>query len=442
MTRTLTRVALAALLTVSLAATIGSAPTAAATESGECIQNDALQTGNISATAIEVDSFEVRLSYELADGEDLTVRLPGGGTIVSASGFKNTSDGGWKVDGSTNTPEIVYSTDDAPAMDSSDGFYRTPNHPVGEVNLTAPEGVVSRSVMYLGGKYSVHTDENGCETIRVVAPCNTQSKVESARVASQVANASEALDVGHRHDETTLFAAERGPKAGGRYYHRGDAVVRASHSSDASRSTWIHEYVHSRQDFRTVNDMKWFVEASATYYSVELRRQSGSFSNEQYNRAFAVARTGIHNGVLTDSDGPHYQKGALVLHELDRRIKASGENSSLEDVFYRLNAGYDDEGVSYEEFRTIVAEESDTSTAQWLDEHVRTDANPEYHAVPEKPLWESFDAPDIVNGGIGFAEWFAGRMAGLPTALPSAIADFFGLSPDEPTCSTGVTSAG
>lgn len=431
MTRELARVALAALLAVSLAATVGSAPAAA--EPTDCVQNDALQTGNISATAEQVNDSTVRVEYDLSDAENLTVALHSDASVMSTEGFQENADGDYEADGSTATPSIEYASTGLSKLGYAQDTYRTPDHPVGEVNMTTSDGVVSRDLMYLGGHYAVYEDSNGCETIRVVVPCDTTLASEPEQVVEQQMNASRAFDVGHRYDTVTMFAVEDQPSDGatGIAYQKGDTTVWAARPTDTGDSTWLHEYVHSRQGFRTADDMDWFTEASATYYSSELPRQNDSISNRTYNNEFKYT---TDDGVLTDPHAgayTHYQKGALVLHELDARIQnASDGESSLEDVFRRLNEEYSGEEVTYQQFRSLVVEEADEDTAQWLDEYAKTSANPEYSALPQESFWESITLPSIadVTGGIG--DWVSNRIDGIA-----------GLFSDEPSCSHGATPA-
>lgn len=432
MTRTLTRIALTALLALVLAAAVGSAPAAAA-EPTDCVENTALQTGNISATATQVEDSTVRVEYDLGSASDLTVALHSDASVMDYGGFEKTSDGDYRADGSTSTPWIEYASTGLSKHGYAQDTYRTPDHPVGEVNMTTSDGIVSRDLMFLGGHYHVHTVENGCETIRLIVPCDTRLSASPEAVVEQQLNASKTLDVGHRYDEVTMFAVENQPKDGvtGLAYQKGDTTVWAARSVDSPRSTWLHEYVHSRQGFSTADDMDWFTEASATYYSSEIPRERGSISNRSYNAAFAFSKS---SGVLTDPHAgsfTHYQKGAFVLHEIDRRIRnASGGENSLEDVFRRLNSEYSGQDVTYSEFRGIVAEEGDEETAQWLDEHAKTSANPEHHELPEESFWASFTFPSIgdVAGGIG--DWVSNRIDGIA-----------GLFSDEPSCSHGADPA-
>lgn len=428
MTRGLARVALAAVLALSLVVVAGTGPAAAAEPTG-CVENTALQTGNISATATEVDESTVRVQYDLGTAENLTVALHADASVMDYAGFEKTSDGDYRANGSTQTPWIEYASTGLSKHGYAQDTYRTPDHPVGEVNMTTSDGIVSRDLMYLGGHYHVHTVENGCETIRLIVPCDTRLRASPAAVVEQQLNASKSLDVGHRYDVMTMFAVENQPSNGvtGLAYQKGDTVVWAVRPVESARSTWLHEYIHSRQGFSTADDMDWFTEASATYYSSEIPRERDSISNRSYNSAFAFSTT---SGVLTDPHAgslTHYYKGTLVLHELDRRIRdVSGGENSLEDVFRRLNTEYADQDVTYSEFRALVAEEGDEATAQWLDEHAKTSANPEHHELPEQSFWERLTFPSVGDAITGFGDWVSNRVTGL-----------VGLFSDDVTCSHG-----
>lgn len=98
-----------------------------------------------------------------------------------------------------------------------------------------------------------------------------------------------------------------------------------------------------------------------------------------------------------------YRKGALVLAELDHRIRtASNGSQSLETVVATMNE--QDDPVTYREFRSIVANQSDTETAEWLDTAVKTSETPGFTPKEEQRGFDIealFDSIDDRLDGLG-----------------------------------------
>ena len=175
-----------------------------------------------------------------------------------------------------------------------------------------------------------------------------------------------------------------------------DAWVFAS----ADRATYLHEYVHVEQEFRSGTRMAWFGEASASYLTRYLSMTyglSGVFPFEVF--ATLVDRRGGTAGdaVLTRPETwghyTEYRAGRTLLAALDARIRerTDGRRSFL-DVFARLNRNSDlanasqwtrqvHTHASYRELRTVVAALAGDATARWLDEHVTTPARPSVRAT-------------------------------------------------------------
>ena len=97
-------------------------------------------------------------------------------------------------------------------------------------------------------------------------------------VLDSLADASNALRVGDRDDEVFVVAAPTsGVQWGVRGYQTGesDLWVRDVEPVDSAENPWVHEYVHTRQDFALDPEMRWFREASASYYAALLTYEQG-----------------------------------------------------------------------------------------------------------------------------------------------------------------------
>lgn len=425
------RAAIQILLAIMLASTVAFvAPAAASDNPQDCVQNNRTSTGSINGTVqlTDADNHRIQIEYDAAPSTDdkFTVDIHPS-NVVSDTGFVEAGDGSLEWDNSTNAPSVTYES--APVgADDKDPVYRAPWHS-DTVALNTDTGLVSQGLMYLGDHYHVYTRDHGCETIRIVASCKTELAAEPKELLDGLEASASQFDAGNRYEEVTFFPVEysSGATVAGQAFGS-DLAVKADTEVNRSGSVWVHEYIHARQGWEVERgNMTWFAEASASYYSAELPRRAGSDSNSSYN---TWLEDGGSDKVLAepyDPDREFYDKGPLVLHELDQRIRdASNGEHSLDDVFRRVNEDHSNDPVTYAEFRSIVASLSSHSTANWLDEHVETEKSPEYDPLYEESFWESFELPSASDVVSDTRNWVSDRVASLT-----------GFFSDDPVCLHG-----
>lgn len=110
----------------------------------------------------------------------------------------------------------------------------------------------------------------------------------------------------------------------------------------------IHEYIHLTQDYIPSEDMRWFVEAEAEYYTLYIQQAEGELSAGRYNAAMLRRYVKGHiygektlseiptSEVSTDNPVPYF-KGSLVLSSLDEEIRERTDgNKTLINVSIRL----------------------------------------------------------------------------------------------------------
>ncbi len=145
-------------------------------------------------------------------------------------------------------------------------------------------------------------------------------------------------------------------------------------------NVWIHEYVHTRQDYDLAADLRWFTEASATYYAALATFEQDRISFDRFRDLLARGERSIHaDSVLADPDSwqrnANYHVGALVSGELDRRLRlATDRERSLQTVLSRLNAA--SETLSAARFRSIVADAADETVASAAERFTETAERP------------------------------------------------------------------
>ena len=299
---------------------------------------------------------------------------------VEAKGFEPAADSEddeevWAWDGETAEPSLTYSMNANETVDgrgplATGGTYRfvdagewalvqTPRTAAGwsytgeysgqvrleRENTVAGEGVASRTMAFLGA-YEERVHEGNGQRYRLIVPETADLDATPEEVFGVFEGASTALQVGARDDEVFAIAAPtddvswavRGIQTGG-----ADLWVRDEEPAGTAADVWTHEYVHTRQAYRTGADARWITEASATYYAALFALDRGAADFDEFERTLARGeREPDASAVLVDPgtwDGnPDYTKGALVAGEIDREIRLATDGSaSLATVLRDLN---------------------------------------------------------------------------------------------------------
>jgi len=266
------------------------------------------------------------------------------------------------------------------------------------------DGIYGDRYALVGPHESISHRAHG-QQFRIVTPAGTEIGPDVTAVQSSLASASRRLQVGDRDDSVLLFGLPEGVRSGGESVPaRDEAWVRADSAVNDPNNVWVHEYVHTRQDFELTSEMRWFREASAEYYAARLTYDQGRISRQAMLDHLAGPDKPES---LTDpaawSDGRlPYTKGARVLAVLDRNIRQSTDGrQSLADVFRLMNQR--DDRVSYATFRDLVAAVAGHRMDAWLDRYVAGDhAAPSVHGPPARTSTAGFlpVATDLLGVGV------------------------------------------
>lgn len=147
--------------------------------------------------------------------------------------------------------------------------------------------------------------------------------------------------------------------------------------------TLIHEYIHTRQDYRMEKEVRWTAEASAVYFTALISKEIGLISYEEFLRRI---KTGQDARKILVEPGPsrNYTKGCRVLAALDVKIRSSsnGENT-VQDVFAKM---VEAKRVSTEEFYGFIEEVAGESMDEWLHKYTTTREVPRLPEAPELNL--------------------------------------------------------
>jgi len=334
---------------------------------------------------------------------ELETTLPPDATVTATDGFSR-GDGGYVWDGETADPSVTYRLPANRTRDRSgprsDGEYLfADTGPWALVKIpqvgaswtwrggervtaarqttVAGEGVAGDRMTFLGAHTERRRTANG-QTFRLVVPEQATLAASPADIFDSVADVSERLRVGTPDDNVLMIAAPTTVEWSvfGLQTGEADFWVRDSEPVDSANNVWVHELVHTRQEYEQTAETRWFTEASASYYAALFTLQQGRVGFDEFSdRLRAGERQSV---VLSDpttwsNDAP-YRKGALVAGDIDRRVRLASDGGTLQSVFRALNARED--GATAAEFRQIVTRVSDESVAAATDRYTTTTDTP------------------------------------------------------------------
>lgn len=388
-------------------------PAAAATTDDTIVR-----TTTLSLTPDQPGSVEATVSFDVPSNVgSLTTTVPDDATVLSTTGFERTDDGDYSWDGDGPDPQLTmdlpanetgvglrdvtfdaageslesgyefvdtgpWAIVSAPPMSTEWSYSTQDDPPDFESRLaTAGEGVAGERMAYLGPS-STHQRSAHGQTFTLVVPDAATLEADPEAILDSLEAASGSLRVDERDPRVTMFAAPTTVDwAAEGLAGDADAWVRASRPLDDPNNVWLHEYVHTRSDFRTTTDARWLTEATAEYYASLLSLEQGLIGFDEFETHLERgARSPYASSVLSEPDtwtaGANYLKGALVYGNLDYRLRGTSDSRYTgATVLARMNAR--DEAVSHAYVHDVVTEFGGQSTADFLDRYATTSDVPE-----------------------------------------------------------------
>lgn len=269
--------------------------------------------------------------------------LPEEAEIINAIGFRVTKNNitrlNWVENAAIHSVRYRMNDSDLRSYPSTDAWLltATPDHGTTSVYLT-PEsrGYVGSELAFLGPYKTVNTTV-GCQTITAILPQATlpgRTLVIRDRL-QELTQAASALQLGHHHSHVRAFVVTtplENDRDGFNPSLENEFVV--STETDQPPSTiWIHEYVHTMQDFATDQSAKWTIEATAEYLSYRVALEHGYISPWKYDAFLAGSRTGSWDTNLSEADHPHpvsYRRGGALLAHAEQQLHEAGNGSIVE----------------------------------------------------------------------------------------------------------------
>ena len=237
------------------------------------------------------------------------------------------------------------------------------------------EGVASSDgcVIYLG-PYNEHVRVGDHQLIRLAVPKVATLRESPVEILEALTTAANTLEVGGRTQTVLAIAAPSGVGWGSLGVQSGANGFWAQDTCRLSdvNNTWLHEYVHTRQEWETSASAKWLHEGIAEYYAALLTYRQGFAPFTAFYRFVSTRRNSA--AVLADPNqwtDPYasYTKGRRALAGLDTEIRRrSDHRMTFQDVFRYLN---DHEGpVTHGVLVDAVATTVDADLEEWLDKYV------------------------------------------------------------------------
>ena len=322
------------------------------------------------------------LGYELDDSVvELRVRLPQNIEIERTAGFAAAGEE-WVWEAGSMNPVLrgTYHTDTTQSdgaryVDAGEwAIIKAPTHAAswryrGQEPLDFVEtydvedtGIASSNgaIVFLGEHERRRHSAVG-QRYTLAIPEAAELAVDPTEIFGAITDAASYLDVGQCQEDILLVAApsaraEWGPLG----TQTGDDGIWALDRCPLARpnTTWIHEYVHTRQAPRCEPSMRWFAEGTACYYATlcSIRRGDIDFDT---GRRF-LGRTSNPNVRLSDpgtwpSEQMKYLKGRRVTAALDCEIRRHTDGvADLRTVWAHLNETF--ETVDFGNFQTALKE--------------------------------------------------------------------------------------
>lgn len=406
----------------SVAITETDQPIAPVIQSGSVIDIDQ-ELGLAPEQPGEID---VKLTYQIPDNVDeLDVRLYDETTIVASDGFKEAGESTYEWDGRTDSPTLDYRISanvtaagkgpvaadgryhfvdagewalvQTPRLGHSVRWFTTDSMDFDRTTTVRGEGAVGEVMVFLGPNEQFTHTAHG-QSFQLIVPEAADLEESPDDIFDSLEDASGAIRVGDRDESVFVVAAPtdkvdwavRGLQTG-----ESDMWIEDEQRLDSADNIWLHEYLHTRQDYDATDDLRWFTEGSATYYAALLTFEQERIEFREFQDRLEQGRAPRFDDVRLDDPGSwehsgEYYVGALVSGELDRHIRDETDSANhLQNVFERMNDAEDE--VSRTDFERYVQDVGGDEVAE---------ASRTYTTTTERPsVWSAeghADAFDLI----------------------------------------------
>lgn len=241
-------------------------------------------------------------------------------------------------------------------------------------------GVISSdgAIAYLGA-YEQYTRKTHSEWLKLILPNASTLAHEPKEILDCIEAASGTLEIGPYNDEVLMIAAPSsksnwgptGTQFGEEGFWALDQTI-LSHPNN----TWIHEYIHTRQNFDWDESLLWFIEGTATYLAAWVGVNQKLIDFDWFYSY--LTGTTDPNATLSDPDTwasyqTKYTKGTVVTTALAAEIlRLSDRQLNLMDIVREMSAIKSDEQLSVRSLQSYFEKQNIPELSAWLDRYVNS----------------------------------------------------------------------
>lgn len=306
---------------------------------------------NVSQSNANNSIINIRYTEVTEQAENLSVIFKHPVDVVNISGFnRSTFSGSYLLNTSAETHVIRYRSGTYPdgtrAFPEGDSWVisSAPTHAGVDVKLQPKEsGYIGGSMLFIG-EYEKFSLDAGCQQLVAVVPESAKMPAKTTQYLKLVREAAGSMDVGNSYDKVVFFVSPStlsGGRGGFTISEYGEPqneiVVSDQQLLISPTQTWVHEYIHTRQDFVASKEAIWINEGIAEYYTARIMLESGSIAPRAYDFWLTEAdrKQGDESLVGVRTQASAYHKGGLIIAFLDRALQSRG--SSFMEVYTWMN---------------------------------------------------------------------------------------------------------
>lgn len=252
-------------------------------------------------------------------------------------------------------------------------------------------GVISSdgAIAYLG-PYEEYTRASPSERFKLIVPDAAQLTHDVDAVLACMERASQTLEIGPRNEQVLIIAAPASESNWGPTGTQfGDTGFWALDQAQLTHpnNTWIHEYVHTRQNFNWDDSLLWFIEGTAKYFSAWVGVNQDLIEFEELYQY--LTGTLDPDAVLADpstwaNQQTKYTKGATVTMDLAAKLYAQSDGQiGVMDLMQKLCEIESEEPLSIRNWESLFKDQQFPDLSAWVEANVNGRQLPEPPKDPE-----------------------------------------------------------
>jgi hypothetical protein len=337
---------------------------------------------------------ELRITYDVDSTDNTALKLMGDDqiTVTNTYGFSDSL----RWDGQTTSPYIEYQFETGPVNVTSTGvdgfsYYANSRYVLAPLPRSRDavryspqeQGIVQGNRVFLGN-FQSYERNNGCHTIQLVVPEGVHPRANVTEAVELLSTVDQHFQSGNRPSRVVGFVLDTNLPRDIEGYASDNTFV-VSHQAPLSehnpRNTWVHEYVHTRQQFDYAYDSEWIREASAQYYEVRLPYEVGFTDEDTYNVGLLRMRHKISRDTTLVNQSswrystPYY-RGGVVLAVLDQQVRENSDGEyTLEHILWGLQKNYSGQ-ISESLLTTRLEYRTNNSYSTWFQTYAHTSKVP------------------------------------------------------------------